>query len=236
MGGAFIGLSEGVLASHWNPASVASGKTVVSTAYSHPYGMGELTESILGYEQKLGVWGNSSFAWQRFGVENYREDILSIACGFKALSHLIIGVKVEHLNLSINRFGSTSALSYNLGILCHFNVNFSFGATFLRANRPKIPNTLPRTLACGIAMKVAPNLVLTADMRRSSGQKIGVFIGSEIRVNPNFAFRAGIHNRPWQIAVGWGINYGWVNLDYAWLSHQSLDGTHQVGVSLIMGK
>jgi len=234
MGGAFIGLSEGVLASHCNPASVASGETVVSTAYSHPYGIGELTESILGYEQKLGKKGNSSFAWQRFGVDNYQEDILSIAYSFKARSHLIIGAKVEHLNLSINRFGSASALSYNLGILYHFNVNFSFGAAFLRINRPNIPGILPRTLACGIAIKVAQNLALTADMRKSNGQKIDVLVGGEVRVSPNFAFRAGIHNRPWQIAAGWGISYGWINLDYAWLSHQSLDGTHQVGVSLVV--
>jgi len=231
MGGAFLGLAEGALASHWNPASIASGETVVFAAYSHPYGIDELTENILGYEQKLGTWGYSSFAWQGFGLEDYHEDILSIAYNFNALSNLIIGVKVEHLNLSINKFGSTSALSYNSGILYNFSDNLNFGATFLRINRPKIPDILPRILACGIAMKVSPDFILTMDIRKSNASKVDFLIGTETKITSNFFFRAGIHNHPWQIAAGWGFNYGWFNLDYAWLNHQSLDGTHQVGAS-----
>lgn len=231
MGGAFIGLAEGALASHWNPASIASGETVVFAAYSQPYGIDELTENILGYEQKLGTWGYSSFAWQRFGLAHYREDILSIAYGLKARSNFIIGVKAEHLNLSINGFGSTSALSYNFGTLYNFADNLSFGATVLRINHPKMPDILPRILACGVAIKGAPNLLITADMRKSNAPKIDVLIGTEINISSHFALRAGIHNHPWQIATGWGVNYGWFSLDYAWLSHQSLDGTHQVGAS-----
>jgi len=232
MGGAFIGLAEGALAGHWNPASIVSEGSSFSAAYSRPFGINELTDSILGYEQTLGYIGNSAFAWQRFKTTGYREDTLSMVYNRKAWSNLNIGVKVEYLNLGIHGFGSADALDFNSGVLWQANENLRLGVAFLRVNRPKVPHRLPRTFAAGIALKPAQNMTLTADMRKNSSQKIDTLAGCEININPTFVIRTGVHNHPWQVTFGWGVYYGWVRLDYVWLSHPNLDGTHLVSVSV----
>ena len=234
MGGAFIGLAEGSLAGHLNPASIASESASFSASYSRPFGINELTESILSYEQTLGYVGNSAFAWQQFKTTGYHEDTLSMVYNRKAWSNLNIGVKVEYLNLGIHGFGSTDALGFSSGILWQAKENLRLGAAFLRINRPKAPHSLPRTFAVGIALKPAKNMTLTADMRKNSSQKIDTLAGCEININPTFVIRTGVHNHPWQVTFGWGVRYDWVRLDYAWLSHPSLDGTHLVSVSVIV--
>ena len=234
MGGACIGFAEGPLAGHWNPASIAVGEMAFAAVYSRPFGINELAESILGYEQSLGAFGNSAFAWQRFGTTNYHEDIVSMVYSRHVLSHLIIGAKLEHLSTGIYGFGSTAAFSYNAGILWQVNTNVRLGAAALRLNRPKIPGRLPRIWACGLALKTTNNMTLTADVRKSTKKKLDILVGCELRISPAFAFRAGVHNHPWQVALGWGVDYNWILIDYAWLSHPILDGTHLVSVSIIL--
>ena len=233
MGGAFIGLAEGPLAGHWNPACIASESASFSAAYSRPFGINELTESILGYEQTLGYIGNSALAWQRFKTTGYREDTLSMIYSRKTWSNLNIGVKIEYLNLSIRGFGSTDALSFSSGILWQASENLRLGVAFLRMNRPQAPHSLPRTFAVGIALKPAENMSLTVDMRKNSSQKVDTLAGCEININPMFVIRTGVHNHPWQFTFGWGVYYGRMRLDYVWLSHPNLDGTHLVSVSVI---
>ena len=232
MGGAFVGLAEGALAGHWNPACVPSERTSFTAAYSRPFGITELTESILDYEQSLGYMGNVAFAWQQFKTTGYREDTLSMVYNRKTWSNLNLGVKVEYLHLSIHEFGNDYALGLSPGILWQANENLRFGAAFLRVNRPEVPHSLPRTFTIGIALKPAKNMALTADMRKNSSQKIDTLAGCEININPMFVIRTGVHNHPWQVTFGWGVYYGWVRLDYAWLSHPNLDGTHLVSVSV----
>jgi len=234
MGGAYTGFAYGPLAAHWNPASIGSEGSAFSFAYSRPFGIGELTESILGYEQSLGAMGNTAFAWQRFKAAIYREDTLSIVYNREAPLNLNIGAKVEYLNLGIHQFGSASALGFSSGILWQINENIRLGAAALRINRPQIPHSLPRTFAIGIALKAAKNMTLTADMRKSTAQKVDILTGCEINISSKFAIRAGVRNHPWQIAFGWGVTYDWFYLDYAWLSHPSLNGTHLVSVSIII--
>ncbi|HIE26519.1 TPA: hypothetical protein EYP66_04465 [Candidatus Poribacteria bacterium] len=232
MGGAFIGLAEGPLAGHWNPANIPSKGISFSAAYSRPFGINELTESILGYEGALGYVGNSAFAWQQFKTTGYREDTLSMIYSRRTLSNLNIGVKLEYLNLHIHGFGRDYALGFSSGILWQANENLRFGVAFLRVNRPKAPRSLPRTFAIGIAINPAENMTLTADMRKNSAQRIDTLAGCEININSMFVIRMGVHNHPWQVTFGWGVYYGWVHLDYAWLSHPNLDGTHLVSVSV----
>ena len=234
MGGAFIGLAEGPLAGHLNPASIPSKGSSFSAAYSRPFGISELTESILGYEQTLGYIGNSAFAWQQFKTTGYREDTLSMVYNHNAWSNLNIGVKAEYLNLSIHGFGNDYSLGFSSGILWQANEKLRLGVAFLRINRPKAPYRLPRTFAVGIALKPAGNMTLTADMRKNSSEKIDTLSGCEININPMFVIRTGVHNHPWQVTFGWGVYYDWVRLDYAWLSHPNLDGTHIVSVSVII--
>ncbi|MFQ6041644.1 MAG: hypothetical protein ACE5PV_12365 [Candidatus Poribacteria bacterium] len=232
MGGAFVGLAEGILAGNWNPANIPAESISFSAAYSRPFGINELTESLLGYEQSLGYMGNVALAWQQFKTTGYREDTLSMVYNRKTWSNLNIGVKVEYLHLSIHGFGNDYALGLSPGILWQANENLSFGAAFPRVNRPAVPHSLPRTFAMGIALKPAKNMTLTADMRKNSSQKIDTLAGCEININPTFVIRAGVHNHPWQVTFGWGVYYGWVRLDYAWSSHPNLDGTHLVSVSV----
>jgi len=234
MGGAFTGLAEGTLAGHWNPASIASENASFSASYSRPFGISELTESILSYEQTLGYIGNSAFAWQQFKTTGYHEDTLSMVYNRRAWSNLNIGVKVEYLNLSIYEFGSSRALGLGTGVLWQANENLRLGMSLLRINRPKAPHSLPRTFVVGLAFKPAKDMTLTVDMRKNSSQKVDILAGCEININPMFVIRTGVHNHPWQVAFGWGIDYGWICLDYVWLNHPNLDGTHLVSVSLIM--
>jgi hypothetical protein len=48
----------------------------------------------------------------------------------------------------------------------------------------------------------------------------------EVKVFPMFALRFGVHNNPSVYSMGLGFNVENIQLDYAYMMHAELDGTH----------
>lgn len=229
-GGASVGWAAGKSAFLWNPAANISSHRVLSTAYSQPYSVDDLAESTVSYSHTVMKGGSVGLSWQRFHTTGYHEDRRSVAMSYGSRT-VRAGLRLDLLGIGIDEFGSQSALSVGIGGLWKTKSGLRIGMTLAPLNRPKIPNPLPRSVAVGMEVRTTPNLLLVADLRRTTDVDVQILAGGELSVGKHLVLRGGMHNQPWEVTAGWGLQIRSLVIDYAWVNHSSLDGTHQIAIS-----
>ncbi|MCZ6681301.1 MAG: hypothetical protein O7E52_29125 [Candidatus Poribacteria bacterium] len=228
-GGTSVGWAEGKAAFLWNPAAKISSRAVLSTAYSQPYGIDDFGEGLLNYTHTVRDRGSLGLSWYRLHTTGYHEDRRSAAISYgNRLARA--GVRLDQLAIHIDGFGSRSALGVSFGGLWHIHTGLRLGLALNSLNRPKIPNSLPRSVALGIGVQATPDLLLFADLRHAADVDVQLLAGVELAIGQHLVLRGGMHNQPWEFTAGWGLRIRSIVVDYAWLNHARLDGTHQLAI------
>ena len=228
-GGTSVGWSEGKSAFLWNPAATVSSRGALLTGYSQPYGVDDLAEGILSYSHTLADYGSVGLGWQRLRTTGYHEDRQSVAAGYgNRIARA--GVRLDLFGIGIDGFGSRSALGVSIGGLWKASASLRLGVAFDLLNRPKIPSSLSRSLALGVGVQATPHLLLVADLRRMADVDLQIRAGGELSIGQHLVLRGGMHNQPWEVTAGWGLRIASLVIDYAWVNHSSLDGTHQISL------
>ncbi len=178
-----------------------SSRAALLTAYSQPFGIDDLAEGILNYSHTVTDDSSLGLSWCRFRTTGYHEDRRSAAVSYGNRIGRA-GVRLDLFGLGIDRFGSRTALGVSVGGLWKVNPNLRVGITFDSLNRPKIPNPLARNVAFGVGVKVTPDLLLFVDLRGETNVDVQILAGGELSIDRYFVLRAGVHNQPWEAAVG----------------------------------
>jgi hypothetical protein len=239
MGGAFCAVTEAVHGCHPNPAATGYAPGMkVAMNYCRPFGLDDLGLLEIGLLKPIpgGVIG---LGGRRFGNQLYRELTLSLSWARPLGDRGALGVRLRGLQLAIRGYGSEITWCLDVGAIAALMPGVRCGLWVRNLSDGRLgagKEGMPQTVVIGLAYRLNSRVLLSADLLEdiSDSSREGVLGGypMEIRLGQEFHFlgplciRAGILDPPIRFSAGMGLRAGPLHLDYAWLSHQLLGGTH----------
>ncbi len=234
MGEAFVGLANNSQAIFINPAGLVRLKSLeFSSFYYRPFGIKELTYTSFAFTYPF-RYLVPGVAIQQYGHSNYHET--SVNFTFSRTSHQIFsyGATCRFMHLNINNYGSTTTIGFDLGLIIHANKKTSFGFVIKNMNKPQIgqlKEDIPPILVSGISIKPFRQLNLTCDIYKHFDFPVDFRTGLEYESCEFLIFRGGVASEPSRFSLGFGLKFYSVIIDYAFVSHPTLNLTHLVSVS-----
>jgi len=237
MGGAGVALSDYLSAGMENPALPCFAPVqTAGSGTSIPFGMTDLTAASAqaGYQkEKLGL----AAGFATMGSALYRENTIKTAVSFRPFKQAGFGLGISGCNLSIQRYGSASALGLDLGVIGSPLENLTMAAVAKNINRPTIGSTsqeIAQWLDWGISYTLLNQLTYAFQVQSQRGYNSQIRFGQEYRHNRHLALRAGFSSQPSSFSFGLGLFLKKVRLDYAAKTHSSLGLGHCLTVSCVL--
>jgi hypothetical protein len=220
-----------------NPAYLPYLKySYISAAYSRPYSMGEISAS----STRLGC-GNGragyQVSWSRFGIDEYREDILECNTGYRPMRYLLTGLGITGYQLYVR----TDNLSFKRSL-------FDFRASFvlipfkwinLGFHQENINSLIDEqredilypSSSFGIMLKPTRGISMLWNINR---MYYGYINGFSISINllQCLNLRVGYSRDTSTYAASVVFLYKLINVSYGLRHHPFLGSTHCFGVSL----
>jgi len=253
MGGAYSALAEDGSAAYWNPAGLAFVKAPhITSAYEDLYGLGLLRYTGMGYTQpKLGG-GTASFQYLRLQTVGeasfftYAENTYLLAYGRHLYGPLFGGVATRFY--SANSEQKASAIGYDAGLMFSPSLEdrFRLSVALQDANEPRLrwnggaTDVLAPTLRTGALLRLGPVSDFTAEHSRRRREKSCYRAGmAHHLMGRRFVLRAGVHKTvgqdSWNLALGGGLSFKRLRLDYAWDHHETLGDSQTFSLSFRFG-
>ena len=239
MGQSLVALRGNGWSAFENPAVL---QTVVTRTLSvhyvpQPFELKELARVAASYVEPT-AWGSLALSASQFGFELYKETRVVLSYGDDILPSISAGVNLNYYSLSIRNYGSASTFGVDVGLLVDVSERVQWGFATFNLNAPAIgaaKEKLPQVFSTGVAFHPIDDATLTAgivkDVRYTGELRFGV----EYVLLEMVAVRAGTTNEPNTLNAGIGIGYAFIQLDYAFSSHNELGVTHQFSLSLSLG-
>jgi len=229
MGGAYAASGEDAWLVFYNPAGLAYNASFNASVFSSPapYGISELSTSGLAVAIQPG-FGSLGAGVRRYGFSLYRE--LSCCLSYaRSTEALAFGFTFNYQSVSIADYGSAAALGFDVGILVSLLDHFRWGMAILNVNAPTLGSSgepLPRRFSTGLSYQPGNRCAFFCDINKDSGFSPDVRGGFEFWIVDAFACRAGMSDDPSEISWGIGLRWEKFELDYAYVSHSDLGGSH----------
>jgi hypothetical protein len=207
---------------------------VLSGNYHKLFGLAEFPENRLfaGMPSKLGRFGIGA---TRFGGELYAEESIALIFGRKFSDHSAFGVSVHYHQLSIQHYGSASAISADIGGHWLVTDQLTWELSYSNLNQAVIGKSLeplPQHFFTGFAYTISENLLTR------------MFILHDLEMSPRYGLHASYQVFPWmqtdiiavtnpvrltpQISLQWKL----IGIDYGLATHPDLPYTHNFGLTL----
>ena len=237
------GTSSGVLNNPWaafcNPGSLSTLESrTLSLYYSpQPFGLRELARGSFSYVEPLTI-GTVAVSGSRYGFDLYREVDVQLSYGRGINDMFSIGGSIHYYHLTIEKYGSASAMGADLGLLARVTDEVQWGFAAFNVNGPSIGSSrekLPQVFVTGISYAPTSDAVLVADLEKDIRYAVELHVGVQYSPLEVLALRAGTISEPSVLSVGLGIHYSLIRLDYAFTNHSDLGATHHISLSLSFG-
>ncbi|MDI7247748.1 MAG: PorV/PorQ family protein [Bacillota bacterium] len=240
MGGAFVSIADDASCVYYNPAGLAlQGTRNVISFYSNQHSQAGYFG--LAYAQKgigagvlnlgsSGIQGTDEYA-QPTDTLSYEERVLlaSVARTYQRL----------HVGATLKYYTQTLADEHGSGVTCDLGAmyrgpQYSIGAVARNIfgevrYSDGVQDPFDRSFVVGVSTTVVPNLTLAFDYETNGTAHVG---GEYIL--SMFALRAGAALREGQswLTAGLGVKSGVFRFDYAYQTHETLDDTHRLSVTV----
>ena len=258
---AYAGLADDPGAVFFNPAGLALVEGVEGAlSYQRPYGLSFFDEFTGAVALPMNQYGTAALSVQNFSV-NYQGNDLSaervvalsygttlhrdihssLAMGFTAKwLYWKLGDTVPGPSGSSTSLGSASTFGLDVGAQASLWRRTRVGAALVNVNNPKLgdptPHDLPQVFRAGICYEPFHSVSTVIGAERVLGEDVEFGGGAEAWIFPELALRAGVTSNPNRFTAGIGIRIRQFALDYAFLSHPQLPGTHQISIGMKMPK
>ena len=235
-----VALANDVFSIFNNPAGLSQlNWREVGIYYSPaPFGLTELSNGYVAYNEPFD-FGSISIGGMTYGFELYRESKIALGYSYNYENILFAGATVNYHSFSIQNYGSTSAIYFNIGGLVYILDELRWGFAVSNLNRASIADIddqIPMILATGFSYDILQNFSLNFSLEKDISFDPSVQFGIEYDIIEYISLRAGTSNDPSRFTAGLGINYSIFSLDYAFFTHQDLGLTHQAGLILSFGR
>lgn len=238
MGGAFVALANDPDALVMNPAGLTRiAGNIIGVSYSRPYGLSNLSLGILGYVHPTGkgAWG---LGLRSFGNGVYRENTFGLSRGNAFGETIHFGATINVFHLSIQRFGTATAIGIDLGTHIRLSKELWAGLSISNINTPNLGKSgerLPRRIHLGLRSSPEKDLICVAELQTDMACQTQFRIGQEYRISPFLSIRFGLSTGPTNFTGGAGFYLGRHRIDYAYTSHSVLGATHQASMTIHIG-
>lgn len=171
-----------------------------------------------------------------FGESDYyQESTVSFAFGYKIKSYLSLGASFKYMRVSFpSPYSDFSGMGFDSGVLIRIQDKLQIGGVIKNLNKPRIvegSDDVPRFWDLGVVVFPFKNVILVIDFFEDPKFDHQLRFGQEVVILKNLALRFGIQNEPVRYGVGTGFEWEKLKIDYAYLSHPTLGGSHKVSFS-----
>lgn len=235
-----IALSNDVFSLFNNPAGLSQMNwREVGLYYSPaPFGISELANGFIAYHEPTD-FGSFAIGGMTYGFELYKESKITLGYSNDFENKFFAGITINYHSFSINNYGSDGAVYFDLGGLAYITNYLRWGISASNINRATISeqkNQLPVIFRSGFSYDPVSYLSINAAVEKDLEFDPSFLFGIDYRIIQYISFRTGFSTEPSRYSVGVGINYSFINLDYALFTHNDLGLTHQAGLIISFGE
>lgn len=251
MGGAWYSIADDAEATFYNPAGLVFTGHQLRIGYAQLQGLDYLENKTLAFTYGLpDSWGGIGLGIRAFDTswddeDLYSEKVYTLSHGFTLMkdihSELHIGYGLSMYHLEIQDYGDEACFGIDVGLLAVLHQRFRVAASVTNINRPTLgearEHELPQRLVCGVAYEPYPGVLTVLEMKKnynaatdSDDSPTEIHAGVEVELLDVLRLRMGIGSEPVTYAAGLGVDVHGIMVDYAYQSHEVLDGTHQIGI------
>jgi hypothetical protein len=165
--------------------------------------------------------------------ELYRENKFTAAFSYNYEDKFYTGVSLNYHTVSIKKYGSTGAFYADIGSLIYLTKFFRLGFFIHNINRATFGNykdQIPVIFKTGVSFDILNNFSLCTAVEKDIRYNASISAGLDYQIIKYFSLRTGFSNEPSRYTAGIGINYSFIELDYAVFTHPDLGLTHQAGL------
>ena len=260
-GGAQVAVNQSMWAHSYNPAGLAFvDKVGGGFAFNNPgsYGFASLSmfTASLPINEKFGT---VSLHGDMLRVKNGEtvlssENALGVTHAFHLLKDLRSSFSVGYsLNLLLVDYGqsagmsgdgsdgidlgSVAGLGVDLGIQASLRDRAWMGVAVENINAPNLGSSeaeaqAPRKFVAGLGYMPYYGLTTSFEVEKVMGMDAQYRMGLDYAIMEWFSIRAGVSTYPSQLTFGFGVKQSFFKVDYAYVSHPVLGGTHFFTVEL----
>ncbi len=206
IGGASIGLT-GIYGMQGNQASIIEGRDLeILLSSERRFWLSDLSSVSLAAKKNFG-FGAIGVLVESFGLEEYKEQKLGLAYARRLTNKLSIGAQFDLLNLNIDRYGSRSVYTFELGLYSKINKYFHASAHVFSPGQISVTeNTdLPTIFRTGIKYLPSKKLNLLLEFNKSLEEKFDFRMGLSYQIIDLLNFRVGFATEPSLFTFGFGI-------------------------------
>jgi hypothetical protein len=251
MGEAFVAVADDGHATYWNPAGLpALQSQEIHTATADLFGTG-FKSNYLSYALPFSDRYAAGLDWLRlgFGDEELRfaQNRIGFSSGLKIHQRLSLGASAKWVDIDAGLEGLASPTGFSsrgngwgldLGLLVVPLPGFTLGAVVqdLGGTRVEYENGVDRTIH-PMNWRLGAAWRPTAKWLLSSGVDAAAHLGGEYRLHPALVLRGGLQRDLHDalgttFAFGAGVNYRFIQVDYAYAAAPGLDVTHRFSLGL----
>lgn len=235
-----VALSNDVFSLFNNPAGLAQMNwREVGAYYSpSPFGFKELANGYIAYHEPFS-FGSIAVGGMMYGFELYKETKASASFSYNYMNRIFAGAAVTYHTLSIQNYGNDAVFYLNAGGLIYLLDDLRWGFFIHNLNRASWgdeKNQIPVIFNTGFSFNIIDDFSLNASVEKDIQYNASLSAGIDYAIIEYLSLRLGFSNEPARFSAGIGINYSFINLDYAMFTHQDLGLTHQAGVIISFGR
>jgi hypothetical protein len=244
LGGAFNSLSDDANGIFYNPAGLNRSDEHLSVSYAKLFGNDFSLLKTAAFTMPLPRnYGSMGIGLQTHDVDYLDENLMSekiytLAHSFSLMkdvhTEFNFGYSANLYHLTLDSFGSETALGVNFGALVVLHHRTFFGFSVTNINNPKMGENnrheLPQRMAMGLTYIPYPAVKTSIELKKPFGQTTQIHSGAEVDVHEYLTLRLGVRNNPASFSGGVAISVSNIIVDYAYNSHTVLNGTHHFGI------
>jgi len=219
-----------------NQAGLAGLDHPVAGAYYQQHWLSpDLAQQGLAFALPVGK-GCFAATANSFGNTLYAQQSYGLAYAMKLSDAFRVGVQLDYLNLRLgDDYGSTNAVTAEVGIQARLSKNLWIGAHMYNPNRATLggpyDEKAPTEFSAGLGYTFSDQVTLTGEVTKDIDRTQQFHAGVEYRPTPALFLRTGVSSGPTKAHFGVGIRVKQLDLDMAAVMRSQLGLTPMVNLN-----
>ncbi len=231
---AYVAIANDPWAVAYNPAGLAQILSPEVSTFFIPqqFGMPELRTVSLSAAYCTG-FGTAGILAEQFGFDLYRSTEMLAGYGIALDTAFSLGVTLDVQRISIERYGASTRVTADVGILGRPVSGVTVGFCFQNVTSAKLSanqERLPQYMLLGISYSPISSFLFTSEIEKDTRFPLVIKAGVEQEFFDFLSLRCGVANNPDKFCLGLSVRYSSFEFGYAGYSHPELGWTHQVEV------
>lgn len=238
LGNSFVSLADNCWAVVYNPAGLTQMTSTSASVFFVPqqFGLPELRTVAAAVVIPLGSFV-TGLEVEQFGFDLYKETGLRFGMSSLVDEHISAGATLNLTRIAIDRYGSQTTATVDVGLLARVHENLKLGFSYLNSFGGRVGvggEQLPQVFLLGASYSIENDLVLVAEIEKDIRYETIVKGGIEQSMFDFLTLRFGLSNNPDKVSGGFSLKYSNAEFGYAGYNHPDLGWTHQLEMSFVI--